>query len=109
MSCDRNTRSHDHCLLSVKPLPQDPQISISLPPSPIWCSCNYLDREGGGRGRENGSVSDSDGDEEEEGVQGSSSLQSEEGVSQVGVATTSPHIHISRGQTLDVSVDISSK
>jgi hypothetical protein len=107
----RNTRSHDHCLLSVKPLPHDPQISVSLPPS-LWCSCHHLHRGGS----ENGATSDTGEagemcDSSEEAVKKSRCQQSqgeEEGVSEVGVVST-PHVHIASGRSLDVTVAIRAK
>ena len=109
-SCDRNTRSHDHCLLSVKPLPHDPQISVSLPPS-LWCSCNHLHR-GGGENGDTGDTGESGEmcDSSEEAVKNSSCRQSqgEEGVAEVGVVST-PHVHITSGRSLGVTVAIRAK
>ena len=58
-SCDRNTRSHDHFLLSVKPLPQDPQLLVTFPPHIQWCTCSCQQQPITVTGGESGAGSDS--------------------------------------------------
>lgn len=41
----RNTRSCDHLLLSVKPLPQDPQLQVTFPSHTQWCTCGLYQQQ----------------------------------------------------------------